>query len=56
VVGVDLVFEIRRDASRRASVGRFDLDDFGAEIGEHFATQRAFLVGQIEQAKSFEQL
>ena len=56
VVGVGFVFEIRRDAPRRASAGRLDLDNFGAEIGKHLAAQRALLVSQIEQAQSFEQL
>ena len=56
VVGIGFVFEIRRDAPRRASAGRLDLDNFGAKIGEHLAAQRALLVSQIEQAQSLEQL
>ena len=56
VLGISLVIQIRRDAPRRASGDWLDLDNLGAEIGEHLAAQRAFLVGQIEQAQSFEQL
>ena len=56
MVGVSFVFEIRRDTPRRASRGRLDLDNFRAKIGEHLAAQRALLVGQIEHAKSFQQL
>ena len=56
VVGVGDIVEIGRDPPRRAAGGRFDLDNFGAEIGEHLAAQRALLVGQIEQPQSSEQL
>jgi len=56
VLGISFVFEIRRDAPRRASGRWLDFDNFGAKIGEHFAAQRPFLVGQIEQAQSFQQL
>ncbi len=37
VVRIVHIVEVRRDSPRRASVGRLDLDDLGAEIREDFA-------------------
>ena len=50
-----LIFEEWRDAARRASAGRLDLDHFGAEVGENLAAQRALLVGEIEHPEALEQ-